>query len=58
MPVPASRPLSPQQKYRSVADSPHAGKPILIPRMAPNADAIAAALQAYNVSAVSAAGTG
>ena len=38
--------------YRSVADSPHAGKTILIPRMAPNADAIAAALQAYNVSAV------
>ena len=38
--------------YRSVSDSPHNGKIILIPRMAPNADAIAAALQSYNVGAV------
>jgi predicted nucleotide-binding protein (sugar kinase/HSP70/actin superfamily) len=47
---PVNTPVS--KIYRSVIDSPHAGKTILIPRMAPNADAIAAALQAYNVGAV------
>ena len=31
---------------------PHNGKTILIPRMAPNADAIAAAMQAFNISAI------
>ena len=38
--------------YRGVDTPSHNGKTLLIPRMAPNADAIAAAMQAYNISAI------
>ena len=38
--------------YRGIANFPNDNKTILIPRMSPNAEAIAAALQAFNVSAI------
>ena len=38
--------------YRGVGNIIHNNKTILIPRMAPNAEAIAAALQAFNIGAI------
>lgn len=38
--------------YRGVPTSSRNGKTVLIPRMAPNAEAIAAAMQAFNISAI------
>jgi predicted CoA-substrate-specific enzyme activase len=38
--------------YRGIVNFPNDNKTILVPRMSPNAEAIAAALQAFNVSAM------
>ena len=38
--------------YRGVSNITRNDKTILIPRMAPNADAIAAAMKAFNVGAI------
>ena len=55
MPVPSKRPQAARQKIFIAAPSPRVsiGKTLIIPRMAPHADVVAAAMEAFGVKAVS-----